>query len=277
MTGWKATIVAGLMALLPVHVWAAQGVVIAQTVTTNGKPTTSEVHVTQQRMRADIDSPNGRQTVIFDGPKQLLYIINTARKSYVEMTKADADQFGAQLSGMMAQAAKMLESMPPAQRAQMEAMMKGRGAQIGGPAAKPEYHKGGTQKVGQWTCDVYEMRIEGQRSGEVCTVSPQALGFTPADFAVTRQMAEFMRGMSAQAADNMFQIGRPDEQGFSGVPVRRVSTVLGREVITEVTGTRRQDVPDSMFVVPMDFTKQAMGALGPRGRGRGPGADPSGR
>ena len=275
MTGWKATIVAAVAALLPVHVWAAQGVVIAQTVTSNGKPTTSEVQVTQQRMRADIDSPNGRQTVIFDGPKQLLYVINTARKSYMEMTKADADQLGAQVSGMMAQAAKMLESMPPAQRAQMEAMMKGRGVSMGGPAAKPEYRKGGTQKVGKWTCDVYEMRTEGQRTGEVCTVSPQALGFTPADFAVTGQMAEFMRGLSPQSADNLFQIGKPEEQGFSGVPVRRVSTVLGREVTTEITGTRRQDVPDSMFVVPTDFTKQALGALGPRGRGRGRGAEPS--
>jgi hypothetical protein len=256
-------------------VCAAQGVVIAQTVTANGKPTMNEVQVTQERMRADIDSPNGRQTVIFDGPKQVLYIINTARKSYMEMNKADADQFGAQMSGMMAQASKMLESMPAAQRAQMEAMLKGRGVAVGGPAAKPEYVKGGTQKVGKWTCDVYEMRTEGQRAGEVCTVSPQALGFSPADFAVTRQMAEFVRGMSPQSAENLFQVGRVEEEGFSGVPVRRVSTVLGREVITEVTDTRRQDVPDSMFVVPTDFTKQALGVFGPRGGGRG--TDPAGR
>ncbi len=272
MTRLTATTVACVAAMIPVQVWAAQGVVIVQTTTTNGAPTTNEVQLTQQRMRADVDSANGRQTVIFDGPRQVLYMINTGRKTYVELTKADVDQFGAQMSGMMAQAAKMLESMPPAQRAQVEAMMKGRGMSVGsGPAAKPEYRKGGTQKVGKWTCDVYEMTTGGQKTGEVCTVSPQALGFTPADFAVTRQMADFMRALSPQGADNIFQIGRTEEQGFSGVPVRRVSTILGREVISEVNDTRRQDVPDSAFTVPADFTKQAFGdgAFGARGRGRG--------
>jgi hypothetical protein len=226
-------------------------------------------------MRADIDSPNGRQTVIFDGPRQVLYMVNSARKTYVEMTKAEVEQLGAQMSGMMAQAAKVLESMPPAQRAQVEAMMKGRGLAVGGPAAKPQYQKGGTQKVGKWTCDVYEMTVDGQRAGEVCTVSPSALGFSPADFAVTRQMADFMRALSPQGADSVFQIGRPEEQGFSGVPVRRVSNLLGREVVSEVTDTRRQDVPDAAFTVPADFTKQAFGDAFGRGRGRGRGTDPA--
>ena len=276
MIRWMATTVTCIAALLPATAWAAPGVVLAQTVTTNGTPTKSEVQVTRQRMRADIDSPNGRQTVIFDGAKQVLYMINTARKSYVEMTKAEADQFGARMSGMMAQATKMLESMPPAQRAQMEAMMKGRGMSTTGATAKAEYVKGGTQKVGKWICDLYEMRTDGKRTGEVCTVSPQTLGLTAADFAVTRQMADFMRALSPQASDSVFQIGRPEEEGFSGLPVRRVSTVVGREVITEITDTRRQEVPDAAFTVPTAFTKQAFGdgAFGPRGRGRGRGAEP---
>lgn len=277
MSRSMAMAVACVVAMLPAQARAAQGVMIAQTVTTNGKPTSNEVQVTQQRMRADIESANGRQTVIFDGVKQVLYMINTARKSYVEMTKAEVDEAGARLSAMMGQASKMLESMPPAQRAQVEAMMKGRGLPVGAPSARPEYRKGGTQKVGKWTCDVYEMRTDGQRTGEVCTVSPQVLGFAPVDFAVTRQLADFMRGLSPQSADNVFQIGRPEQQGFSGVPVRRVSMLAGREVITEVTDVRRQDVPDSAFTVPADFTKQAFGdgASGSRGRGRS--AEPAAR
>ena len=56
MTGWMAAAVACLAAVGPAQALAAQGVVIAQTVTMTGTPTPSEVQLTQQKMRADIVS-----------------------------------------------------------------------------------------------------------------------------------------------------------------------------------------------------------------------------
>ena len=113
------------------------------------------------------------------------------------------------------------------------------------------------------------MPANEQRTGELCTVSPQTLGFTPADFAVSRQLADFMRSILPQGAEAMFQVGGADA-GFAGVPVRRVATVLGRETISEMTDVTRQDIPDSLFVVPAGFTKEAFGGgLGPRAPGRG--------
>jgi hypothetical protein len=149
--------------------WAAQGVVIVEKTTVNGAPETHQIQITPQRMRADIAGANGLTTVVFDATKQVLYLINTDRMTYSEMTKAEAEQMGAQLSGMMAQMQEALKSMPPEQRAQMEAMMKGRG--LPSPTAgavKTTYKKGGTQRVGKWTCDVYEMQVNEQRTGELC-------------------------------------------------------------------------------------------------------------
>jgi len=137
-----------------------------------------------------------------------------------------------------------------------------------GAAAKPQYKKGGTQKVGKWTCDVYEISLNNQRTGELCTVSPQALGFTAADFEVSRKLADFMRSILPQGADAMFQVGGADV-GFSGVPVRSISTVFGRETITEMTDVSRQEVADALFTVPSGFTKEAFGGIGGLGGGRG--------
>ena len=262
------TLVGALAAASPHVAFGAQGVVVVEKSTTNGTPRTSQVQMTAQRMRADVVVGTGTQTVIFDGTKQLMYIVNTDRKTYNEMTKADVDQLGAQLSGAMAQMQQMLASMTPEQRAQMEAMMKGRGMPaLAGLQAKTEYKKGGTQRVGKWTCDVYELSAAGQKTGELCTVSPQTLGFTMADFEVSRQMASFLRGLIPQGADGVFQLGGT-EQGFSGVPVRRAVNVLGQEIVSEVESVNRQDLPDSLFVVPAGFTKEAF-ALGGRGPGRG--------
>jgi hypothetical protein len=270
------TVLGALAAVSPHVAMGAQGIVVVEKTTTNGTPRTSQVQMTSQFMRADVGTPAGQQqTVIFDGAKQVMHLVNVERKTYSTMTKADVDQMGAQLSGAMAQMQAAMAGMSPEQRAQMEAMMKGRGMPampgLGGPAARPEYKKGGTQRVGKWTCDVYEMTTAGQKTGEVCTVSPQALGFTAADFEVSRQMANFMRGLIPQGADALFQVGSPQDQGFSGVPVRRVTTVNGQQVISETESVNRQDLPDSLFVVPAGFQQEAFGGgRGGRGRGRGP-------
>jgi hypothetical protein len=249
---------------------AADGVLIVETSTVNGSPRTTQVQIERTRMRTEIANQNGTtQVVVFDGDKQSLYIIDPAAKSYSEMTKADVDAAGARLGGAMAEMQKALEGMPPAQRAQMEAMMKGRLGGLPGAAApaKTEYRRGGTSKVSKWTCDVYEGFQDNAKTGEVCTVSPSALGFTPADFEVSRQLAAFMRGLIPQGADQVFQTGRVQDQGYDGVPVRRVSTIAGRQITTELTSVARQTFPDSSFAIPDGFTKTA----GPLGRGRGRG------
>lgn len=253
---------------------AADGVLVVESSTVNGTPRTTQVQIERTRMRTEIAGQNGTtQVVVFDGAKQILYMIDPVAKTYSEMTKADVDAAGAQMGDAMAQMQKALEGMPPAQRAQMEAMMKGRLGGlpgVGGPPAKTEYRRGGTSKVSKWTCDVYEGYQNNTKTGEVCTVSASALGFAAADFEVSRQLAAFMRGLIPQGADQLFQAGRAQEQGFDGVPVRRVTTIAGREVVTELTSVARQNFPDSLFAIPDGFTKteRGLGALG-RGRGRG--------
>lgn len=256
---------------VPAH--AAQGVLIVETTTSNGQSRSNQVQIEPQRMRTDVATGTGgtETTVIFDGPKQVMYTIDPARKSYSEMTKADIDAAGAQMAGAMAQMQQALEGLPPAQRAQMEAMMKGRGMPgMGTAPARTEYRKAGTSKVGKWTCDVYEGYQNNQKTGEVCTVAPQTLGFTAADFEVSRQLAAFLRGMIPQAADAVFQSGRLEEQGFSGVPVRRVTNVAGRQVVSELTEISRQNFPDSLFQVPEGFTRQASPLAPPRTPRGGP-------
>jgi len=250
---------------------AADGVLVVETSTVNGTPRATQIQIERSRMRTEIAGQNGAtQVVVFDGTKQILYMIDPVAKTYSEMTKADVDAAGAQVGDAMAQMQKALEGMPPAQRAQMEAMMKGRlgGLPVGGgAAAKTEYRRAGTSKVSKWTCDVYEGYQNNAKTGEVCTVSASALGFTATDFEVSRQLAAFMRGLIPQGADQVFQAGRVQEQGYEGVPVRRTSTIAGREVTTELTSVARQTFPDSSFAVPEGFTK----TTGPLGRGRGRG------
>ena len=257
--------------------FAAEGVLLVEKVTTGTKVTTSQVQVEKDRMRAETNDGTGaKQALVFDGPKQVMTTINFDAKTYAEMTKAEADQMGAQVSDAMTQMQEAMARMPPAQRAQMEAQMQGMMRGRGPATPRIEYRKTGSDRVGKWACDKYEGFQNNEKVAEVCTVDPKALGFSAADFEITKQMTEFFKKMvPAGAARNgePFTLGTGEAGGFSGIPVRSISYDKGQIAsTTEITEVSRQNFPASSYAVPAGFQKQEM--FGGRGRGRGRGVTP---
>src|SRR5688572_19354421 len=116
---------------------AAEGFLMVEKTVTGTVARTTQVQLERDRMRAELTGPKGETLiVIFDGPQQVLRTISVDRKSYTEMTKADADRMGAQVTmAMDAMKAKMAQ-MPPEQRAKMEEMMTKFG--VMGPTAQAE-------------------------------------------------------------------------------------------------------------------------------------------
>jgi hypothetical protein len=244
---------------------AADGILIVEKSTTGTATRTSQAQIEKTRMRSESAGPNGTVIMTFDGAAEVMRTIDMQKKTYTEMTKADVDRMGAQMAGAMAKLQQMQEqmkNMPPAARAQMEAMMKGRGMTMG-PPAKTEYRKAGKGTVGKWSCDKYEGYQDNVKTSELCTVDAKTLGFTPADFQVTQQLSNFFKAMVPQGADQMFNVGTGAPQGYSGVPVRRTFTIAGKETVSELTDVSRQTFPDSVFAVPAGFTKQAFGGPPP--------------
>jgi hypothetical protein len=248
---------------------AADGILIAQKMTSaSGTVTTHQIEIEKTRMRAESEAAGGRKMkMVFDGSAQVMRTIDDEAKTYTEMSKADMDKMSAQMSGAMAQMQEQMKNMPPEARKRMEEAMRGRGAPGGGATASTEYKKIGTDKVGKWTCDKYEGTRAGEKVSELCTVAPATLGFTPGDFEVTKQMAEFFSKLVPQSGDQMFRIGSPTANGFSGLPVRTVIFRNGAPSITsEITDASRQNFPDSIFAVPAGYTKRDL--MAGRGRGR---------
>jgi Domain of unknown function (DUF4412) len=270
----RAVLCAAVVVSCAVPAWAADGVLIVMKVTFGSNPPqTNQVQIDQKRMRMTGTGATGSAGVMFDSNRQVMTMIDDAHKTYSEMTKADLDAFAAQMAPAMAQMQEAMKNMPPEAKARMEAMMKKNGAPGAAPGAAPkkvEYKKTGTATVGKWTCDKYEGYTNGQKTHEVCTVDPKVLGFSMADFQVMRDMQEFFkqfqqfgRGMAPQQS---FIVGTPEEQGFSGIPVRSVITTSnGTQVISELAEARRQAFTDATFTVPSDYQKNDLFG---RGRGR---------
>jgi hypothetical protein len=234
---------------------AAQGIQLTQKVTNGTNTQTIQIQLDDSHLKTETVNPasGAKQIVIFDGKAQVLYIINSERKTYTEMTRDDVDRMAAQLQSMRG----MMANLPASQRAQMEARMGGAGQPV-----KPEYKRAGTDRVGRWTCDKYEGYVNGAKTTEVCTVSPTAFGFAQADLDITRQMADFYSKMAPTAADQLASVGDASAQGFSGLPVRRVVTAGQNQITLEIVDAARVTLPDDTFTIPAGLTKQAMPMMG---------------
>jgi Domain of unknown function (DUF4412) len=256
-----------LGALLAAPALAANGLLITEKTTTDGTADQSKIAVEPTRLRME-EVGGQKQVIVFDGDAQVLRIINNANKTYTELTKADVDRMASQMAGMMSQMQDQLKNMPPEQRARIEQMMRGRGAAaMMAQAPKTEYRKSGSGHVGSWDCTKYDIVEDGSKTGELCTASPTALGFTEADFQVTQKMAEFAKSMTPPGTDanSLFSFRGDSSLGFSGIPISR-TTIGPPPVTSELVSVERQSFPDSMFQVPDGYRKQALPIM-PGGRG----------
>jgi hypothetical protein len=260
----KALVAIALLCSFASPLQAAEGFLMVEKTVTGTATRMTQVQLERERMRAELTGPAGETLiVVFDGPQQILRTINVDRKSYTEMTKADADRIGAQVTMAMDAMKEKMAQLPPEQRAKMEAMMAKFG--VMGPTAasaatRPEYRRAGSDKVGKWPCDKYEGFRNGEKVSEVCTVEPKTLGLTTADFDISKQVAAFFQKLLPQGEEQMVGIGTLETQGFAGIPVRRIRYQAGKPQMTsEVTEVSRQTFAASSYDVPAGFQKQVPG------------------
>jgi len=242
----------------------AQGILMVQTEVSAGKNTTNQFQIDKNYMRVEFGA--NQNAMVFDGPKQTMRVLDLAKKTYMEITKADLEQAKKQLDAMMAQ----MQNMPPAQRQQMEKQMEvmnqalqGRGVTgvPGMPGITPpktEYRAAGSDKVGAWPCTKYEGFVNNQKTVEVCAANPSVLNLGAADFEVGKQMAEFVKSIQPNGMDQMILNATTQDQGYNGLPLRRTTFKNGAVVsMMEITQLKRETFPVSTFAVPAGFTKTA--------------------
>jgi hypothetical protein len=252
-----------LVLFFAANVVQAQGILFVQQETRDGKTSTNQIQIDKTHMRAESRASGESNAFLFDSTTQVARMVNLDKKTYVEITKAQMEQMSGQMNSAMAQMQEQMKNMPPEQRAMVEQMMRGRGGAMRGMAAAApptQYKAAGSDKVLQWSCAKYEGFRGNEKVSEVCTVDPKEFGLTAADFEVAKQLAEFMKSLIPQGADQMFTLGTPEGQGFSGIPVRQTSFTNGKPAsVREIKEFRRETFPASTFEVPAGFTKQAMG------------------
>jgi hypothetical protein len=210
-------LVFGLFMVLPA---AGQGLTINMSQTdATGKKTPQVLQADRTRVRLDL--PNGGK-LLYDSEAKKLHAMLPGATVYVELTP---------------------------QLVQMMIMSSGRGQPTGVPVT---YKRGGSSKVGAWTCVVYEGFQGTEKVAELCAAESPAIALTAADFVIAQQALSSVKGaISKDVLDGIPVYGSADAQGFVGFPVRRSTFVNGKlDATVELIDIRRGAVPETAFAVP---------------------------
>jgi hypothetical protein len=241
--------------------YAEAGLVITSVNTSFNDPRdsgASTAYIGDNGMRIETRTQGENIIMIFRSDKEVFWIINTADKSYTEMTKKDIETIKGQMDEAMRMMQKEMKNMPPEQRALIEQMMKGKAMPV--QPEKPVFKKVvSSVKANKWKCDTYEGYRRGQLTEEVCATSWKNLGIGQKYFRVMQRMSAFMSELSPDAASR-FHIGSDaweKEQGYPGIPVRTISFSMGKKVFqTEIQDVKQQQIDPSLFELPKGLTKQ---------------------
>ena len=97
------------------------------------------IYVDAGKLRVEGENPgSGKYALIFDQAKQVTWMADLGKGTYMEFTAAQVQGMANQMQSAMRQMEAEMANMPPDQRAMMEQMMKGRMGAMGGGAAPPK-------------------------------------------------------------------------------------------------------------------------------------------
>ena len=215
------------------------------------------MYIDAGKLRIDIGEHGGKKTaMIFDQAKQVMWMIDHSRGSYMEMTAADLQRMKQQMDAAMKQMEAQMAQMPPEQRKMIEKMMKGKMGMAKPPSITVQVKSRG-EKVGSYVCTLYEVLSDGQRINEVW-VAPSGPGLLrEAELQTFRAMAEFFKPLSQGASQSGW--GMSGMEKMEGFPVRRLD-YEGERVVAEweTTKAERKALDSSLFTVPPGLKKQKM-------------------
>lgn len=222
--------IAAIVALAAMPLLAGKRIEMQSTDLANNQVTPIAMLVDADRLRVD----QGNTSIIFltKGGNRML-IVDKSRNEYREMTQADAELLGQQVSGMMTEIQGMMKNMPPEQRAQMEAMMKGKMGQatVAAPIATT-YTAKGSATVNGFRCTNYDGLRGKEKVAEVCAAQPSDIKIAPADFQVVEKMRDMFSGLVGAVQNSplasMVPVGTLTDKGLNGFPVQSTHFVSGK-------------------------------------------------
>jgi len=218
---------------------------------------TVKTYIGPKAVRTEAVGTDTDHIFIFREDKDLYWVIDNKKKTYMEITGEDMKKINQQMEQARKAYEEQMKNLPPEQRKMIEKMMKDKM-----PTSVPEieYKKiGSGVKVNHWTCDRYDGYSDGVKVEEVWTVDWKNLGLSPEDFSVLLSMSNFFRKFP-QAGFKFIKVSSEKEvkTGYPGIPVKMIDYSDGKKKSKmEIVKIEKKDVEYSLFELPGGLKKKS--------------------
>jgi hypothetical protein len=227
------------------------------------KEEVSELFIEQDRIRIQLSESEEYPVIIFRHDKQVMWMIDEQKKTYMEMTKEDVENIKKQMDNMQQMMSEQLKNVPEEQRQMMEEMMKNQMSQMqSAKKMKVSYKEAGQEKVDQWQCTKYEGYINGTKKNDVWAASWNNLGLNADDFQGLKHMGTFFEILTEEV-EEFYNL-----ESFNGFPVQIYDYKDGDlDMKTYVKEIASKSLDASLFDLPAGLTKKKfpMGSMGQQG------------
>jgi hypothetical protein len=211
----------------------------------------SKVYVADKKVRMETPLEKNKDGyAIIDTEKNITWFVVPSEKRYIEWSEADAKAMGDKMAQMEKMLKERMATLPPDQKAQVEAMLKklkGGPEGEGAPSQVDIKPTGATQTVNGMRVAGYEVK-----SGEETLVG-WVTQDQPELATMLRTVQQRMEKMTPPAMR-----GRQSARtaiGDKGFPVRVQTLDTDHYRVEEVVTVEKKAVPADLFVLPADFTK----------------------
>lgn len=236
-----------LLATLPA---AAEDMTFVQKVQKNqGPPQTSTTYVSSDKMR--MTTPEGSD-VIMDLAAGSLTTIDHMKKQYSVMTAEEMEAMARQAEAAMKQAEEQMQSLPPAMREKMQAMM---GGGIAGDlkVAKAE----GGRSVAGYACENWLVTMGETMRQESCVT--KQIQWPAQAYEGFKRFYGRLPGPMAKGMQSMMD----EFQKMRGVPIANKTTfkMMGKTELTtsELVELKKGAIPADVWTIPAGYKKVKAG------------------
>jgi hypothetical protein len=212
-----------------------------------GDPQSAISYISGDHVR--MAQPDGNQ-VIVDFTTSAMTMVDSAKKQYWTMTKADWDALAARMNEAMN--SPEMKNMPPEMQQKMEAMM-------GGMMKVDVQKTGNTRTIAGYKCEEFNINIGTFSKSTECVTD--SLKLPAQSWAKYREFTDRLKTMMAAMGPMMKSVGAMQEQlkKVHGFPVASNTTVsiMGHTSTStsEVTSVKEGAIDASVWQVPAGYTK----------------------
>jgi hypothetical protein len=244
---------ATLVCLVVVSCYALAGVKLEYIQYENGdkdEAKSSYMILSNDKIRLDDNTDEGKKTVIFDTSKQKLVVIDHDKESYMVIDQTTFANMKKQIESMKEGLKQQLANLPEAQRKQMEKMMG-----IGDVALNYSADKTGeTKEINGWNTNKYTLKLNGESLSEVWATPVDNLGFTVDDFSVMKKFGKFFSELAKTLPMKNKNSMSAIVENIDGIPI--MTKNIETDEVTELQKASKYTPTSADFDIPNNYTEQ---------------------